>query len=71
MRIFRHGALPVSNKYLDKKQYPDTKSKEESKDQESIQSSITPEPRHERESDKKHKETSHSREPRGEPLPSR
>ena len=52
MRIFRQGGLPVSNKYLDKKQYPDTISKEESKDQESIQSSTTPEPRHEREVDK-------------------
>ena len=61
MKIFQQLALPVSIKYLDKKQYPDTKSKEESKDQESIQSSTTPEPRHQRESDKTHGNITHKR----------
>ena len=43
-------------------------SKEE--DQESIQSSITPDQRHYMGKSQKHKKTSHTREPRGQPFPS-
>ena len=48
-----------------------SKSKEEGKDQESIQSSITTDPRHNMGKCQKHKETSHTREPRGHRFPSR
>ena len=47
------------------------KSKEEGKDQESIQSSTTPDPGYRIGKWQKHKKTSHTREPRGQPFPSR
>ena len=43
--------------------------KEEGKYQEPIQSNTTPDPGHHMESDR-HKKTSHTREPRGQPFPS-
>ena len=46
-------------------------SKKEGKYQESIQSSTTPDPGHHMGKCQKHKETSHTREPSGEPFPRR
>ena len=50
---------------------PIEKSKEEDKDQKTIQSSTTPDPRHHMGKWQKHKETPRTREPRGQLLPSR
>ena len=46
------------------------RSKEEGKDQASIQSSTTPNPEHRMGKCQKHKKTSRTREPRGQPFPS-
>ena len=52
------------------KQKTHCKSKEEGKDQESIQSSTTPDPGHHMGKRHKHEKTSHTRDPRDQPLPS-
>ena len=46
-------------------------STEEGKDRELIQSSITPDTGHHMGKSQKHKKTQHTREPRGQPFPSR
>ena len=51
--------------------FQSSQSKEEGKDQESIQSNTTPDPGHHMGERQKHKKTSHKRVPRGQPFSSR
>ena len=65
----------VRNEFILSKAYalnPDRliNSKKEGKDQESIQSSTTPDPGHHMGKSQIHNKTSHTREPRGQPFPS-
>ena len=62
LRMFGFAILPAAP-YIQK-------SKEEGTYHESIQLSTTPDPRHDIGKRQKHKETSHTREPRGQPFQS-